>query len=520
MGFNDTVISLIKLFCSNKNSSLQINGNILENIDIGRGIRQGCPLSMIIYVIFKEPLYRYIKSCSTIEGIRLPNDNVIKISGYADDTNLFTINDSSIINVFNVIKKFEAATGALLNKGKTKIFGIGSWANRIEWPIPWLHTNLDSFESLGIIYANNYQLAVSKNWESILNSLDTKLRIMQAIKLTIYQKAILMNCIVYAKIWYLSHIYPMPLSYANKIKRLSFHYLWGKRYEPIRRNTLTLPKHEGGLGIVDVYFKSRCILASSFIKYYHNENGIRCIIDYYNNIRCARLLRIYTNPHDVSYIGNEYYSEIIPIIRKCIRVRGFPYLTAKQIYQEIIPKCKPTIENCYGLYNWSSIWKNISSKYILLNEREIMYKYLHEILPTRKRLKDIRVLESSMCDHCTQEESNTHFVYQCERHSEVVIWFKNLLRKYCQLDNPQLIKLCFLVVPKIDKKSKNATIMLMSTFIVSMWQVRDSNMNQNVVKRFIKRKLFQKQQSMKYIFGNKMENILPANICNMRQSDL
>ena len=62
--------------------------------------------------------------------------------------------------------------------------------------------------------------------------------------------------------------------------------------------------------------------------------------------------------------------------------------------------------------------------------------------------------------------------------------------------------------------------MLMSTFIVSMWQVRDSNMNQNVVKRFIKRKLFQKQQSMKYIFGNKMENILPANICNMRQSDL
>ena len=164
--------------------------------------------------------------------------------------------------------------------------------------------------------------------------------------------------------------------------------------------------------------------------------------------------------------------------------------------------------------------KNISSEYVLLNEREILYKYLHEILPTRKILKDICVLESSMCDHCTQEESNTHFVYQCERHSEVVIWFKNLLRKYCQLDNPQLIKLCFLVIPKIDKKSKNATIMLMSTFIVSMWQVRDSNMNQNVVKRFIKRKLFQKQQSMKYIFGNKMENILPANICNMRQSAL
>ena len=60
----------------------------------------------------------------------------------------------------------------------------------------------------------------------------------------------------------------------------------------------------------------------------------------------------------------------------------------------------------------------------------------------------------------------------------------------------------------------------MSTFIVSMWQVRDGNMNQNVVKSFIKRKLFQKQQSIKYILGNKMANILPPNVCNMKRSEL
>ena len=91
MGFSRPVISLIKLFCSNKKSCLQINGNILETFDIGRGIRQGCPLSMMLYVLFKESLYRYIKSCSTIKGIQLPNDNILKISGYADDTNAFTV---------------------------------------------------------------------------------------------------------------------------------------------------------------------------------------------------------------------------------------------------------------------------------------------------------------------------------------------------------------------------------------------------------------------------------------------
>ena len=113
MGFNDNVISLIKLFCSDKKSCIQINGNLTEQFDIGRGIRQGCPLSMLIYILFKEALYCYIKSCNTIKGIQLHNNNILKISGYADDTNLFTMDHESIVNIFNVIRKFELATGAI-----------------------------------------------------------------------------------------------------------------------------------------------------------------------------------------------------------------------------------------------------------------------------------------------------------------------------------------------------------------------------------------------------------------------
>ena len=113
-----------------------------------------------------------------------------------------------------------------------------------------------------------------------------------------------------------------------------------------------------------------------------------------------------------------------------------------------------------------------------------------------------------------------HFVYQCERHVEVVIWFKSLLQKYCNLNNPQLIKLCFLFIPNMDKKCKNAAILLMSTFIVSMWQLRNSNMNSNGYKSFIKRKLLQKQQLMKYVLGNNMEKSLPQNVCNMKRNDL
>ena len=275
---------------------------------------------------------------------------MIKISGFADATNLFTVNYEGIISIFNTLSKFEAATGALINKRKTKIFGIGAWRNKTEWPISWLHSSVNSFESLGVIFANDYHLAATKNWENILNTIEVKIRMLQAIKLSIYQKAILINCIVYARLWYLSHVYPLPLSYANKIKRLTFKYLWGKMHDPIKRTTITLPKHQGGLGLIDIYYKSQSILASSFIKYYNNENGIKCLMDYYNNIRCAQLLNISSNPQHVSYIGTDYYKEIISIIRKCIHVRGFPHLSAKMIYEKIMPKNSTNIENMYGLY--------------------------------------------------------------------------------------------------------------------------------------------------------------------------
>ena len=97
------------------------------------------------------------------------------------------------------------------------------------------------------------------------------------------------------------------------------------------------------------------------------------MIEYYNNVRCAQLLNLTSDPQQVSYIGTEYYREIIPIIRSCVHVRGFPHLSAKQIYMNIMPKYSPIIEMSYGLYNWPSIWENVSSVYILLvHDREIL----------------------------------------------------------------------------------------------------------------------------------------------------
>ena len=142
------------------------------------------------------------------------------VLGYADDTNLFPKDDLSIIEINNIIIKFENATGAVLNRNKkTKICGLGSWNNRQTWPLTWLKSEADSFKSLGIIFSNNYKTAVTENWNQALSAIQTKIRTIQCHELTMYQKTIITNSVILSKLWFIAHIYPLPDSMARKINK-------------------------------------------------------------------------------------------------------------------------------------------------------------------------------------------------------------------------------------------------------------------------------------------------------------
>lgn len=55
-----------------------------RKIVIGRGVRQGCPLSPLIFNLALEPLAIAIRAYKAGEGIQIKN-NVIKLEMYTDD---------------------------------------------------------------------------------------------------------------------------------------------------------------------------------------------------------------------------------------------------------------------------------------------------------------------------------------------------------------------------------------------------------------------------------------------------
>ena len=71
-GFNSNFIKWVKLLYNDISSSVIVNNHISQAFPIKRGVRQGCSLSMPLYVICFEPFAHKIRNSDDIKGINMP----------------------------------------------------------------------------------------------------------------------------------------------------------------------------------------------------------------------------------------------------------------------------------------------------------------------------------------------------------------------------------------------------------------------------------------------------------------
>jgi hypothetical protein len=102
------------------------NSWISKTCNMQRGIRQGCPISAILFLSVIEILAINIRSNSDIEGFQKPGmTNSIKIIQHADDCSLRLKDEISLENSLKVIENFSNISGMKLNKYKTECILTG-----------------------------------------------------------------------------------------------------------------------------------------------------------------------------------------------------------------------------------------------------------------------------------------------------------------------------------------------------------------------------------------------------------
>ena len=129
MGFKPTFCKWVKLIYTCPKAFLKINGFLSNKIDIERGIRQGCPLSCLIFIICTEFLALKVKNDMSIAGFEIQNDvnkKEIKITQYADDVCIFLKSIEGVQPCIHLVETFANVSGLKLNVEKTEGLLIGS----------------------------------------------------------------------------------------------------------------------------------------------------------------------------------------------------------------------------------------------------------------------------------------------------------------------------------------------------------------------------------------------------------
>lgn len=168
-GFGDRILKWISLLYSNAESCVKVNGVLTDPFPLERSVRQGCPMSALLYSISVEPLAIMVRADKKIRGIQIPHSGVSVIHQYADDTTFTTKDVGSIKRIMRHIDVFGKASGAKINIEKSEIMRIGG-VDMSGCDIPFKITK-EYVNILGVNIGVNAKEARDVTWTGILSKI-------------------------------------------------------------------------------------------------------------------------------------------------------------------------------------------------------------------------------------------------------------------------------------------------------------------------------------------------------------
>ena len=123
MGVDSDLCNTISDLVSGCHSCMRINGGYSTSFSLRQGVRQGDPLSCLLYNFSIEPLAMRLRA--TLQGFSLLGLPPVKLMFYADDLNLFLCTWEPIAPIRQCLDDASFAIGSLFNHEKTDIKPLG-----------------------------------------------------------------------------------------------------------------------------------------------------------------------------------------------------------------------------------------------------------------------------------------------------------------------------------------------------------------------------------------------------------
>ena len=249
--FPTAIIRAIQKIYSEANSRIMINGFLTRPVPILAGVRQGDPLSCLLFNYAIEPLAIWTRRCLDIPGIIDQRHNRHKISLYADDVAIFLTDKTQLAKWMKIYRLYSRASGGAMNVDKTKLLCINS-PPKEEVAIQEITRE---FTYLGIPVGDNVH--VDQYWEQRTLRLQQTIAKWEKIHISRFARARVINTAMESQLWYGLQSLPITLKRCDELQLLCQRYLWkipegSKCRSKIPLHHTYKPRADGGLHILHI----------------------------------------------------------------------------------------------------------------------------------------------------------------------------------------------------------------------------------------------------------------------------
>ena len=291
--FGSKFINYLKTMYKNAKSSILTNGYQSTYFSITRGIRQGDSLSALLFIIQFEPLMRKIRNDPSIEGVQVELKNLnstIESKGcqYVDDSNSFLKNDSSIVNFFNLLQKYESDSGSKVNVEKTVcLVPDKNTRDRISNSLSNMKLKIKAGPEkvLGVLLGkcpDNFK----GFWDEKIDKMESKLKVWKCRSLSYDGKVLLIRSIAISQVMFAIEMKPIGDAHIKRIKDLIFDFLWSGKNIRIKKEICYLPRSMGGLNVANIEALIKVKRVQWVIRFLKENSGQTWSKIFENYIRC------------------------------------------------------------------------------------------------------------------------------------------------------------------------------------------------------------------------------------------
>ncbi|CAI7920074.1 unnamed protein product, partial [Closterium sp. NIES-54] len=132
LGFPPRFVGWIESLHKDVHIKLCINGWVGDQIQMQKGVRQGCPLAPYLFLCAVEPLSRLVEKKEL--GIGEKGCERLAYVGYADDTTLLLEGEAQLSEAGAVLQEFAVVSGLKVNTGKSAVLPLGKNVGELAPP--------------------------------------------------------------------------------------------------------------------------------------------------------------------------------------------------------------------------------------------------------------------------------------------------------------------------------------------------------------------------------------------------